>query len=112
LAASLSASNLVACATTVGGARSRPSVGTLVATCGSGLGFGTNSLGCEKSAGASSLRVTITRTPRSVMGHSFLAKSCDIRMQPCEAGWPGSTPSCNATPDQVMRCMYGIGALL
>ena len=33
-------------------------------------------------------------------------------MQPCEAGCPGTTPSCIATPDQVMRCMYGIGAPL
>ena len=27
------------------------------------------------------------------------------RMQPCDAGCPGTTPACNAIPDQVMRCM-------
>src|SRR6266446_5434110 len=32
----------------------------------------------------------MTRTPRLVMGHSFCAKSCDMRMQPCEVGWPGT----------------------
>ena len=67
----------------------------------------------EFSGATPSLRgVTITRTPILVMLHSRVANSCGRRMQPWDAGWPGTTPSCIATPDQVMRCMYGIGALL
>src|SRR5262249_35136675 len=64
-----------------------PLVVTLLATAGSaGFGFGTNSLACLNSTGVTSWRETITRTPSWVTGHSLAAKSCDKRMQPCEAG--------------------------
>ena len=56
-------------------------------------------------AGATSLRETITRAPSLVIPQSRMAKSVEVRMQPWEAGWPGSTPWWIATPDQVMRCM-------
>ena len=54
----------------------------------------------------------ITRVPRFVRRQSQIAKSFAKRMQPCEAGWPGKTPACRAIPDQVIRCMYGMGAAL
>jgi len=38
-------------------------------------------------------------------GHRRMAKSFGKRMHPCDAGWPGTTPACNAIPDQVIRCM-------
>src|SRR5262252_3851148 len=82
-----------------------PSVATFIVVCGSGFDLGTNTLACANSVGVNSSRATITRTPSLVMGHSLIAKSWDMRMQPCEAGCPGSSPSCSATPDQVMRCM-------
>jgi hypothetical protein len=78
----------------------------------SGIGFGANSRPWAISTGATSLRAMITRTPSLVRCQRRTAKSPVSRMQPCEAGWPGSTPSCMATPDQVIRCMYGIGAAL
>jgi hypothetical protein len=102
---------VVASATRTGRAVFKPSVGPFIATCASGFGFGTNRLGCWKSTGATSLRLTITRAPSLVVGHSRAANSRGSRMQPCEAGTPGSTPSCIATPDQVRRCMKNIGAL-
>ena len=74
------------------------------------LGFGANGLGMSISTGATSSRVTITRTPILVTFQSNWANLLVSRMQPCEAGWPGRGPSCSAAPDQVMRCMYGIAA--
>ena len=59
----------------------------------------------------SSLWVTITRTPSLVMPHIWRANAPGSRMQPCDAGPLGTTPWCIATPDQVMRCMWNIGAL-
>ena len=55
-----------------------------------------------------SLRTMITRMPTSVRSNSRWAKSMGRRTQPCEAGWPGSTPACMAMPVQVMRCMNGM----
>src|SRR5436190_23364318 len=52
----------------------------------------------------------ITRVPRLVRCHSRVANSFFRRIQPCEAGYPGRTPACSATPDQVTRCIYGIAA--
>src|SRR6516162_10709099 len=52
-----------------------PSVAAFIAVCSStGLDLGTNNLACANSVGVSSLRVTITRTPSLVMGHSLIAK--------------------------------------
>ncbi len=98
-------------ATWTGRAELNPSVMPFIATWASGFGLGTNRLGCAKSTGATSLRVTITRAPSLVVGQSRAANSRGKRMQPCEAGTPGNTPSCIATPDQVRRCMKNIGAL-
>ena len=53
--ASLAASAIVACASTIAGATSRPSVRPSIAIAGAGgFSFGTNSLGCSNSTGASS----------------------------------------------------------
>jgi len=54
--ASLAASGIVACASTIGGATLlRPSVRPSIAIAGAGgFGFGANSLGCPNSTGASS----------------------------------------------------------
>src|SRR5258707_7022225 len=68
--------------------------------------------GCVISNAAASPRVMMTRAPTLVMPHRRTANRSGRRMQPWEAGWPGTTPACRATPDQVIRCMYGIGALL
>jgi hypothetical protein len=76
-AASFAASDVVACANLTADPFS---------TTSAGFGVGTNSLACSKSTGATSWRDTITRTPSLVTGHSLAAKSCDMRMQPCEAG--------------------------
>ena len=86
------------------------SVGVSVAT-GSGL-IGVNRRGCENSVGASVFCAIRTRTPTLVVLKRLTANDPGIRMHPCDAGWPGNTPSCIATPDQVMRCMNGIGAPL
>src|SRR6516165_4247993 len=52
-----------------------PSVAAFIAVCSStGFDLGTNNLACANSVGVSSLRVTITRTPSLVMGHSLIAK--------------------------------------
>jgi len=71
---------------TTAGVGLRPSVTPMAIEGSAGLGFGLNKLGCAKSIGASSWRATITRTPSLVTRQSFWAKSCDMRMQPCEAG--------------------------
>jgi len=62
------------------------------------------------STGAASPGITITRMPILVRSNSRSANPCGMRMQPCDAGWPGSTPACNAIPDQVIRCMKGMEA--
>ena len=54
----------------------------------------------------------MTRALILVQLYILTAKAGGMRMQPCEAGYPGSTPACMATPDQVIRCMNGIGAPL
>ena len=71
-------------------------------------GFGLKSLGWSMAAGGISSRTTITRKPMSVRPNSCWANACGRRTQPCEAGWPGSTPACSAMPVQVMRCMKGM----
>src|SRR6201987_493398 len=78
-----------------------PDSGVAAAT----FGFGTKSCGLAISAGRISSCAIITRVPRFVRCQSRMAKSFVTRMQPCEAGYPGTTPACNAIPDQVMRCM-------
>jgi hypothetical protein len=70
--------------------------------------LGLNSPGWEMSRGVMSSRTTTTRRPISVIGNSRWAKACGMRTQPCEAGWPGSTPAWSAMPVQVMRCMNGM----
>src|SRR5262249_31631286 len=78
-------------------------VDPFIAVCGSaGFDLATNNLACANSAGVNSSRATITRTPSLVMGHNFFAQSWDMRIQPCQAGCPGNTPSCNANPHQAM----------
>src|SRR5579871_5679665 len=79
---------------------------------GCGTTLSAASSGCEKFAGVTSPGVTMTRAPILVQPYSLTAKAIGMRMQPCEAGYPGSTPACIATPDHVIRCMNGIGALL
>src|SRR6476659_4724525 len=70
-------------------------------TCGSVIGCGTTfcaaSKGCENLAGVISPGVTTTRAPILVQFHILMAKAIGIRMQPWEAGYPGSTPACMAT---------------
>src|SRR5712671_53129 len=61
--------------------------------------------GCVISYGAASPRVMTTRAPTLVMPHKRTANRSGRRIQPWEAGWPGTTPACIATPDQVIRCM-------
>src|SRR5215468_9327958 len=61
--------------------------------------------GCVISYGAASPRVMTTRTPTLVMPHKRTANRSGRRIQPWDAGWPGTTPACSATPDQVIRCM-------
>src|SRR5712671_5855983 len=61
--------------------------------------------GCAISYGAASPRVMTTRAPTLVMPHKRTANRSGRRIQPWEAGWPGTTPACSATPDQVIRCM-------
>ena len=73
-------------------------------------GRGLKSAGCAMSTGVMSSRTTTTRMPILVRSNSCSAKPCGMRMQPCDAGWPGSTPACSAIPDQVMRCMKGMEA--
>ena len=89
-------SNL-ACASPFGSAGSRLSV---------------NKRSLEIATGVTSPCVMMTRTPSLVMPHICRANAPGRRMQPCDAGWLGTTPSCMATPDQVMRCMKYMGALL
>ncbi len=72
--------------------------------------FGTNSAGWENSTGSASPGEMITRMPICVLSNSFSAKPKGMRMQPCEAAYPGSGPPCSAMPFQVMRCMCGIQA--
>jgi hypothetical protein len=72
--------------------------------------FGTNSAGWENSTGSASSGEMITRIPIHVLSNNFSAKPKGIRMQPCEAAYPGSGPPCSAMPFQVMRCMLGISA--
>src|SRR6202011_1113291 len=77
---------------------------------GCGAALCATSSGCEKLAGLISPGAMTTRAPILVQFHILMAKAVGMRIQPCDAGYPGSTPACIATPDQVMRCMYGIGA--
>src|SRR6266516_857539 len=76
------------------------------------FGLDTKSFGWAISTGPISSDAMITRVPRLVRCHSRMANSFFKRIQPCEAGCPGRTPACSAIPDQVMRCIYGIGAAL
>src|SRR6266536_5301242 len=71
-----------------------------------------NKRSLEIATGATSPWVMMTRTPSLVMPHIWRANAPGRRMQPCDAGEFGTTPSCMATPDQVIRCMKYIGALL
>ena len=82
------------------------------AATGRGAGTGTSASGASVSSGTTSCSDTITRTPIRVAFHNCIAKARGRRMQPCDAGRPVTCPSCSATPDQVMRCMKGIGAAL
>jgi hypothetical protein len=72
---------------------------------GTGDAAGTGRAACVSSCASTSSGATTTRAPILVMPHSSAAKAGVSRMQPCEAGYPGTTPACSATPDQVMRCM-------
>ena len=72
------------------------------------IDLGVNSLGWENSVSGTSLGAITTRMPTSVSSNSRSAKAIGRRTQPCEAGWPGSTPACRAMPVQVMRCMNGM----
>src|SRR5277367_3015297 len=67
--------------------------------------FGRKRCGLVISTGWTSPCAMITRVPRFVRCQSRTAKSFFKRMQPCDAGCSGTTPACNAIPDQVMRCM-------
>ena len=82
------------------------------AVAGRGWTLKVASSGCEKLAGVTSPGVMITRAPIFVQFHILTAKDIGMRMQPCEAGWPGRTPAWMAMPDQVIRCIKGIGAPL
>src|SRR5205807_5111595 len=89
------------------------SAGGSSAATGCGTTFIVASSGCEKLTGVMiSPGVTKTRAPILVQFHIFTANDIGMRMQPCDAGYPGSTPACMATPDQVIRCIKGIGAPL
>ena len=68
-------------------------------------GAGVNRRGCENSVGSTGRFVTRTLTPTFVVRKSRFANASGKRMQPCEAGCPGTTPWCIAMPDQVMRCI-------
>src|SRR5580692_12822819 len=65
---------------------------------GCGTTFTAASKGCEKLAGVTSPGVTMTRAPILVQPYILTAKAIGMRMQPCDAGCPGSTPACMATP--------------
>src|SRR6516165_1892317 len=75
--------------------------GSAAATAGAGV----NKRGCENSVGSTGWLVTRTRTPTLVVRKSRLANASGKRMQPCDAGCPGTTPWCIAMPDHVMRCI-------
>src|SRR5258708_22608702 len=79
-------------------------------TAGSRLSVNKRSL--EIATGVTSPCVMMTRTPSLGMPHICRANAPGRRMQPCDDGGLGTTPSCMATPDQVMRCMKYMGALL
>src|SRR6266700_7178459 len=69
-----------------------PAFGSAAATgCGATLSVGSS--GCAKLAGIISPGVTTTRAPILVQFHILMANAIGIRMQPCEAGYPGSTPA-------------------
>ena len=69
------------------------------------FGFAAKRRGLAISTGRISSGAMITRVPRLVRCHSRTAKSLFRRIQPCEAGYPGTTPACSAIPDHVMRCI-------
>src|SRR5262249_60264882 len=71
-----------------------------------------NKRSLEIATGVTSPWVMMTRTPSLVMPHIWRANAPGRRMQPCDAGGLGTTPSGMATPDQGMRCLKYIGALL
>jgi len=73
-------------------------------------GFGMNRAGWAISMGVTSVGATITRIPSRVRSNKRAAKSYGSRMQPWDAGYPGSGPPWSAMPDQVMRCMWGMYA--
>jgi len=81
-------------------------------TSGAGRNLGTGKKALEISTGVGSRRAIMTRLPICVMPQNCCANPSGSLMQPCEAGWPGTTPKCIATPDHVMRCINGIGAPL
>jgi hypothetical protein len=70
-----------------------------------GVSLGTGSRACSIGTATASSGVTTTRVPSLVIPHSSAANLCGSRMHPWEAGYPGTTPPCSATPDQVRRCM-------
>src|SRR5262249_56635796 len=78
--------------------------GSDTATSG-GISLCTNRCGSANSVGLSSEFAIMTRVLSLVRRYSRTAKSCGMRIQPCDALWPILSPSCIATPDQVMRCM-------
>src|SRR5258706_13050508 len=61
--------------------------------------------GCVISYGAASPPVITTRAPTLAMPPKRTANRSGRRIQPWEAGWPGTTPACSATPDQGILCM-------
>src|SRR6202051_4993741 len=81
---------------------------TGASACGSlavpGTTFCVTSSGCEKLAGDISPGATTTRAPILVQFHILTAKAIGMRMQPCDAGEPGSPPACLATPAHVIPC--------
>src|SRR4029078_4885153 len=77
-----------------------------------GAGSGWKSAGCSMSFGIVLFAAIMTLSPIRVTWNSFGAKEKGSRIQPWEAGWPGTTPPWSAVPDHVTRCIQGIGAAL
>ena len=53
----------------------------------------------------------VTGVPLETDLKKFSAMNSGIRMQPCDAGYPGKYPACMPTPS-TMRMKYGMGAPL
>ncbi len=58
---------------------------------------------------AGSCEITTWRSAVSRSYNCLAANPPGMRTQPCEAGYPGSSPACMAMPLQVRRCMNGHG---